>query len=255
MRAERLFRFGGLALVLLFPLLSVLQLGDASHPWRTAAQRVRPSVVGLYDGGDDGTGPAFVACGVVLDADPPRLVVPGRISGFPLRSRHPDGWIHWRVLLADVEGEFSVLQADSFHADPNRRTPTDLGLLVAPARMKPDPEGQPATEVEVALVAPPELPDQPLWVGVLVAETSRTGRASYTSSFLHPVEDVATLSASSAHAAREFELAPALRGAPFVDAEGNAVAIYVGRNARGMRALAVETVIQSLLMMHLQAAK
>ena len=255
MRSERLFRFGGLALVFLFPLLSVLQLGDASHPWRAAAQQVRPSVVGLYDTGQDGAGVEFIACGVVLDSNPPRLVVPGRISGFPLRSRHPDGWIEWRVLLADAEGEFSVLQADGFRADPNRRAPSDLDQLVAPARVKPDPHGQPAPEVEVALVAPPELQEQPLWVGVLVAETSRTGRASYTSSFLHPVEDVSALSASSAHAAREFELDPSLRGAPFVDVHGNTVAIYVGRNARGMRALAVETVVQSLLMMHLQAAQ
>ena len=253
MRSERLFRFGGLALVLLFPLLSVLQLGDTSHPWGEAAGRVRPSVVGLYDSGPDPG--QFVACGVVLEASPPRLVVPGRIHDIALRSRHADGWIQWRLLLTDGEGEFSVLQADVFRPDPGRSAPADLDHLVAAAQVKPDPHGQPAREVEAALVAPTELADQPLWVGVLIAETSRTGRASYTSNFLHPVEDVAALSASSAHAAREFELDPSLRGAPFADAEGNAVAIYVGRNARGMRALAVETVVQSLVMMRLQAAR
>ena len=254
MRAERLFRFGGLALVLLFPLLSVLQLGEGEQPWRDAARRVRPSVLGLY-GGAAAEGADFVACGVVLDAAPARLVVPGRLGDRALWSRHDDGWLCWQPLMADVEGEFTVLQAAGFEADPGHEPPARWSELVAQAAVNPNPQGQPAREVEVALVAPPELADQPLWVGVLTAETSHNGRATYRSNFLHPVPDSAALSTTAAHASSEVELADALRGAPFVDAAGNAVAIFVGRNERGMRALAVETVVQSLVLLHLQAAK
>jgi hypothetical protein len=253
MRAERLFRFGGLALVLLFPLLSVLQLGDGNDPWHEAAERVRPSVLGLHR--TDDAGGHFLAYGLVVEASPPRVVVPGRLDGVPLRSRHAPGWMRWRVLLMDVEGEFTVLQADGFQPDTDSSAPTDLADLVAAASVNPDPHGQPVPEVEVALVAPSERPDQPLWVGVLTAETSPTGRSTYTSSFLHPLEDSAALSTSSAHAASEVEVDSSLRGVPFVDAAGNAVAIFVGRDARGMHALALETVVQSLVMLHLQAAK
>ncbi len=255
MRAERFFRFGGLALVLSFPLLSVLQLGEAAQPWREAAQRVRPSVLALYGAGADASAPAIAACGVVLEVSPPRLVVPGRTPVQELRSRHADGWMRWRPFLTDVEGEFSILQADGFEPDPGRLPPRRLGDLVAAASVKPDPAGRPAPEVEVALVAPQELPEHPLWVGVLMAETAGNGRSNYRSTFLHPVHDTAALSTTAAHASSEVELDDTLRGAPFVDAEGNAVAIFVGRSERGMRALAVETVVQSLILLHLQAAK
>lgn len=251
MRAERLFRYGGLALVLMFPLLSVLQLGEGSDRWHEAAGRVRPSVLGIHRADAD----RFVAYGLVIEASPPRLVVPGRLDGVPLRSRHAHGWMLWRVLLTDVEGEFTVLQADAFEPDVEGAAPGDLADLVSAASVNPDPQGQPAEEVEVALVAPSERPDQPLWVGVLTAQPSRTGRSNYMSSFLHPLDDSAALSTSSAHASGDLELDASLRGVPFVDAEGNAVAIFVGRDGRGLYALAVETVVQSLVMLHLQAAK
>lgn len=254
MRPERFLRFAGLGLVLLFPLLSVLQLGEVDHPWREAAKRAQPAVLGLYDAGSGAGSPELAACGVVVQADPPRVVVAGRVRGFPLRSRHQDGWMHWRVLLNDGEGEFTVLQAERFAPDPGREAPARLAALVAAASVNPDPEGRPRQEVRVALVAPPELPEQPLWVGVLRAETSSSGRSTYTSNFLHPVDDVAALGASEAHAQDPAELDPMLRGAPFVDEQGNAVAVLVGRDARGMRAVAVETVVQSLLLAHLQAA-
>src|SRR5262245_62419046 len=105
MRSDHLVRYGGLALVLLFPLVSLLQLRETEHPWQEAARRARPAVIGLYRstaGGDE-----LVACGVVAQSSPPRVVVPGRIGG-ALRSRRGRSGVEWRGLWTAPQGAFST---------------------------------------------------------------------------------------------------------------------------------------------------
>jgi hypothetical protein len=245
MRSDHLVRYGGLALVLLFPLVSLLQLRDTERPWQEAARRARPAVIGLYRSA--AAGDELVACGVVAQSSPPRVVVPGRIGG-ALRSRNGSGWVEWRLLCTDLQGEFSILEAARASGSLEA-----AAALPAAARLRADPGGALSQDVEAALVPPEELANQPLWVGVLRARPSVSGRPSYFSSYLEPITSV-SLSGDALAAAPE-SIDPMLRGAPFVDQNGTVIALYLDAGAAGIRALPIEVVLQTLAVMQLQAAK
>ncbi len=252
MRAERAVRFGGLALVLLFPLLSVLQLHDADKPWRDAARRARASVLGFVPGEPGGA--SWSSCGVVLQVAPARVVVPGRVTG-SLISLHGTSRLEWRPLYTDVHGEFTIVEA---MRDTTSQTASvmDPSTLLSPAKLALDPRGVLTEDIEAALVAPRELAEQPLWVGVLSIGSSKAGRLGYFSSFLTPLSGENPFIANTAMAsATEPQIDPKLRGAPFVDADGNVVAMLLDRGERGVHALPLEIVVQSLAILHLQAAQ
>jgi len=249
MRAERMVRFGGLALVLLFPLLSILQLRDTDRPWRETARRVRPSVLGLNRAPGGGSG-AFATCGVVIQLFPARVVVPGRVSE-PLWSEHNGTRLEWQPLHTDVHGEFTVLEITA----PAAGDRLDPSTLLSPAKLALDPGGALTNDVEVALVAPKELAEQPLWVGVLTIGAGRNGRLGYFSDFLTPISATTSLAANAAVAASESQIDPKLAGAPFVDANGTVVAIFLDRGAQGVHALPLEVVAQSLAILQLQVAQ
>lgn len=252
MRAERVVRFAGLGLVLLFPLLSLLQLHDTDRPWREMARRARPSVLGLLRPVEGGL--QFAHCGVVIQVDPARLVVPGKVSS-PLLSRHGMAFLEWRPLYTDVHDEFTVFEVDpdSTRA-PAAITATATAALV-PAKLVFDPSGNLTEDVEAALVAPKEMTEEPLWVGVLSVGPGKSGRLGYYSSFLTPISSTQQWPASSAFAAGEPDIDPKLLGAPFVDAQGTVVAIFVDRGVHGVHALPLEIVAQALALLQLQAAK
>lgn len=250
MRAERMVRFGGLALVLLFPLLSILQLRDTDRPWRETARRVRPSVLGLVRAPGVGSGGEFAACGVVIQLSPARVVVAGRVSE-PLWSLHNGAQIEWQPLHTDVHGEFTVLEI----VTPAAGMRIDPSSLLSPAKLALDPSGALTNEIEVALVAPKELAEQPLWVGVLSIGAWRNGRLGYFSEFLSPISATTSWAASAAVAASESQIDTKLAGAPFVDASGTVVAIFLDRGARGVHALPLEVVAQALAILQLQVAQ
>ncbi|HZM16366.1 MAG TPA: hypothetical protein VFE28_10205 [Candidatus Krumholzibacteria bacterium] len=250
MRVERVVRFAGLVLVLLFPLLSVLQLRDTDRPWRETARRARPSVLGLLRPVEAGF--QFAHCGVVIQVDPARLVVPGPVSS-PLLSRHGTALLEWRPLFTDVHGEFTVFEV----APDSARAAAALAATAAlvPAKLVFDPSGNLTEDVEAALVAPKEMAEEPLWVGVLSVGPGKSGRLGYYSSFLTPISSTQQWPASTAFAAGEPEIDPKLLGAPFVDAEGTVVAIFLDRGAHGVHALPLEIVAQALALLQLQAAQ
>ncbi len=252
MRAERAVRFGGLALVLLFPLLSVLQLRDADKPWRDAARRARGSVLGFIP--SEPREATWSSCGVVLQVEPARVVVPGRVTG-SLTSLHGTSRLDWEPLYTDVHGEFTVLGAT--HGTTGRTDSIlDPADVLSPAKLALDPRGVLTEDIEAALVAPRELAEQPLWVGVLSIGSSKSGRLGYFSSFLTPLSGENPLIANVAMAAAtEPQIDPKLRGAPFVDANGNTVAMFLDRDERGVHALPLEIVVQALAILHLQAAR
>lgn len=250
MRVDRVVRFGGLGVVLLFPLLSLLQLRDTDRPWRETARRVRPSVLGLLRAA---TGDSeFASCGVVIQVRPARVVVPGRVRE-PFYSKHAGTRIEWQPLYNDVHGEFTILEAAS--APASGAIGTDAAVFLAPVRLALDPGGAMSDEVEAALVAPKELAEQPLWVGVLSIAATRNGRLGYFSSFLTPLSASTPLPANAAMAASQDQIDPKLVGAPFVDADGTVVAIFLDRGTHGVHALPLEIVAQSLAMLHLQVAQ
>jgi hypothetical protein len=246
MRVERVVRYGGLALFFLFPLISLLQLRDSSAPWREAAKRARPSVVSLYRLPADASAPRYLTCGVVIQEAPRRLVVPGRVDG-RLGTNHAEGWLAWKPLHVDVQGEFTILGPDA--------RPGAVPAPLSAAQLLLDPQRDALADISVALVPPAELEEEPLWVGVLTVAATDGGRPGYFSTFLEPITASATLPTAEAFASTPREIRPALRGAPFVDSGGSVVAIYLGMTARGTRALPVEIVAQTLLMLQLQAAK
>lgn len=252
MRAERAVRFGGLALVLLFPLLSVLQLRDADKPWRDAARRARGSVLGFIPAEPGAVG--WTSCGVVLQVSPARAVVPGRVTG-TLTSLHGTSRLDWQPLYTDVQGEFTVLEVvrGTTEATAGSMDPT---TLLTPAKLALDPRGVLTEDIEAALVAPSELAEQPLWVGVLSIGSSKTGRLGYFSNFLTPLSGENPLITNAAMAAAtEPQIDPKLRGAPFVDANGKTVAMFLDHGERGVHALPLEIVVQALAILHLQAAQ
>lgn len=248
MRPERVVRYGGLALVLLFPLLSLLQLRDTERPWREVARRARPSVLALYGDHPAEEMPRLLTCGLVIQVDPARVVVPGRaIDSFV--SHHDGERLTWTPLYTDIQGEFTVLEAQAEPAASGRSVPS-----LAPAKLMVDPHGDLPQEVEVALVAPSTLPDEPLWVGILSAGSNVEGRPGYFGAFLTPISATG-FAAAEAWAGSTREMDPALRGAPFVDASGNIVAVLLDRGPRGLRALPVTVLAQTLALLYLQAAK
>lgn len=249
MRPDRFLRFGGLALVLLFPLLSVLQLRDTDRHWREAARQVRPSVLALYRISQAQPDPEYVSCGLVLQISPARIVVPGQVAT-SLTSLHGGGRLHWRVLLSDVQGQFTVLEADPGASDAEAQ-----GVVRAAAKLLIDPGGNPPTDVEVALVPPSELGEQPLWVGVLSVGPGENGRLGYFSSFLSPISASGPVTTVAATAAEPAGIDPQLRGAPFVAADGSVVALFLDRGAKGVHALPLEIVAQAMALQHLQAAQ
>lgn len=249
MRPDRLLRFVGLALVLLFPLLSVLQLRDTDRPWRDAARQVRPSILGMYRESAAQEPPAYVSCGLILQVSPARVVVPGVVET-ALTSLHGGRKLHWRPLLSDVQGQFTVLEADRVASDS-----AALEALRSPAKLLLDPSGNPQADVEVALVPPLELGEQPLWVGVLSVGLGQAGRPGYYSSFLTPINASGPEATVTASAGETVSMNPQLRGAPFVGADGTVVAFLLDRGAQGVHALPLEVVAQALALQHLQAAQ
>ena len=250
MRAERVVRYGGLGLVLLFPLLSVLQLRDTDRPWEETARRARPSVLGLHRPVDGGL--EFASCGVVIQVDPARLVVPGSV-GSPLVSQHGAARLEWRPLYTDVHGEFTVFEVNPTTARAAASLVATAAL--AAAKLVLDPNGALTHDVEAALVAPKEWAEEPLWVGVLSVAPGKSGRLGYYSTFLTPVSSKHQWPTSAAFAAVEPQIDAKLLGAPFVDARGTVVAIFLDRGAHGVHALPLEVVAQALALVHLQAAK
>jgi hypothetical protein len=130
-----------------------------------------------------------------------------------------------------------------------------MGELHSPARLLLDPSGNPPADVEVALVPPLELGDQPLWVGVLSVGSGQAGRPGYYTSFLTPISPKGPAATMTAAAAEPVMMAPQLRGAPFVGADGTVVAFLLDRGVQGVRALPLEVVAQALALQHLQAAQ
>ena len=246
MRPERIVRSVCLAVVLLFPLLSLLQLRDTDRPWREAARRTRPVVLALYR--HDGAAGALhlATCGLVIQAHPGRVVVPGSVVA-PHQSLHGSQRLTWTPLYTDVHGEFTILEAIQGEVPARSH--------LAAAKLVVDPNGTLLQNVHAALVAPAVLADEPLWVGVLKAGSSAAGRPGYFGSQLTPISATTPFPAAEASAAAPRALAPALRGAPFVDAQGNLVALFLDYGPHGVHALPVEVLAQTLALLHLQAAK
>lgn len=245
MRPERAVRIAGLALVLLFPLLSLLQLRDTDRPWREAARRTRPAVLALYRQAGSGGTREVATCALVIQAHPARVVVPGSASTTYV-SLHGGEQLTWTPVTVDTQGEFTVLEAAGSGTAASRLTPAKLGM---------DAAGSVPEEVEAVLVAPAALADQPLWVGVLSAAPGAQGRLGYFGDFLTPISGATPLPATEAFAGTAAAIDPALRGAPFVDAAGNIVAVLLDRGPRGVRALPAAVLAQALVLLHLQAAK
>lgn len=259
MRAEKVVRSLGLALFFLFPLLSVFQLRDTDGAWREAAQEARPSILGLHRVPSAQTafdaGPA-VGCGIVVQNSPLEIVVSSRLSGVPLASPTPDGWIRWTPRYTDPHGEFTLLQADvgGLGGAARRATRAAPAGALPTADLVLDPDGAVPGHVTAALVGPSEFSAQPLWVGVLTSGPTPSGRPGYFSGLLRPIRDLSALATTDAYAEPAPKIDPVLRGAPFVDESGAVVAIYVGQSARGAEALPIEVVAQTLVLLQLQAA-
>ena len=215
---EKIFGFVGLGLFCLFPLVSVLQLGDADETWRQVAARTRPSVVQVVLDGGDGT-----TSGVVVGTQPLRVAVAGRLAPAGLMTPTDGAAVIWQPCFEDPHGEFTVLQAvDQFAAAPVRAgTPVDPATISDVAVM---PEDQAA--VSAVLVSPASLPDVAMWVGVLTPERSADGRPSFHGNGLRQLRSEALASAEAEVVAPPVD--PALRGAPFVSREGVVLALYAG---------------------------
>ncbi len=249
MSPERIVRLCGLSVVLLFPLLSLLQLRDPERPWREAARRTRPSVLALYQQDELGAPLQLASCGLLIGSHPGRVVVPGSVVT-PVLSLHGSERFMWTPFYTDVHGEFTLLEARG----PAGAAEPEAAFLV-PSKLSMDPSTGVLPEVEAALVAPAALADEPLWVGVLHPEAGLEGRPGYVGAFLTPLSSTASFPAGEAWAGTRRDIDPALRGAPFVDATGKIVALLLERGPRGVRALPVAVLAPTLAFLQLQAAK
>lgn len=245
MGREKIFGFVGLGLFCLFPLVSVLQLGDADDTWRQVAARTRPSVVQVVvDGGDASTS------GVVVGTQPLRVAVAGRIAGAEWMTPTDGVAIAWSVCFADPQGEFTVLQA----ANPLATAQVRAGTPVDPASISDVallPEDQ--TPVSAVLVAPAARPDVSMWVGVLTPERARDGRPSFHGNGLRPLRNEALASAEAEVMTPPVD--PVLVGAPFVTRDGIVLALYAGARDGKVHAVPMALVRDAVAMLDRRAAR
>lgn len=250
MQASKFIRFFALALFFLFPLLSVMQLRDTDGPWRQVAEEIRPSVVTLQPA--SGTG--ILGCGLIIQGSPLRMVTvgaphPGKVISYLQGER-----VEWSPIFVDVEEQFTILQAAS---DLQAETAGAGSMVHTATATVLDLEGAGVLPegVKAALVGPRTLDAEALWVGVLRSASSPSGRAQYLGSLMRRVNEVAGFATTDAWAEDSAEIASVLHGAPFVDAKGRIVGLYLGRDGHRVRALPIEQVSRSFVLLHLQAAQ
>ena len=250
MQTSKFIRFLGLALFFLFPLLSVVQLRDTDGPWRQVAQQIRPSVVTLQQA--DGTG--VLGCALIIQGSPLRVVTVGAPRNEKVISYVEGERVEWSPLLVDVEEQFTILQATS---DLQGETAGAGSLLYSASTTVLDLEGAGHVPegVKAVLVGPRSLDEDALWLGVLRSASSPSGRPHYTGSLMRPVTEVAGIATTDAWAEDAAEIASVLHGAPFVDADGRVVGLYLGRDGHRVRVLPIELVSRSFVLLHLQAAQ
>ena len=152
--------------------------------------------------------------------------------------------------------QFIILQADSdlqgetagaaslLHANTASATVLDLAA-----------DGISSDGVKAALVGPPSLDSEALWVGLLRPSTTLSGQPQYLGSLMRRVSEVASIATNDAWAADVDEISSDLHGAPFVDADGKVIGLYLGREGHYVRALPIELVSRSFVLLHLQAAQ
>jgi hypothetical protein len=256
-RAERIFGYIGLGFFFLFPLVSLLQLRDTDEAWRQAASRVRPSVLSLHAALQPASDPTpdAIACGVVVDSDPVRLAIAGRPPAARLASPTPGGWVQWQTAYEDPQGDFTILQSareqTAISASTGQGATPESGTLQPAAARVADTDSR--AGIPAALVAPAHLQSIPIWVGMLTPQDDATGRRTYLTELLRPVQDTEPL--ASAHAESQPELDPALRGAPFVSRDGSVVALYLGRQEARCQAVPIAPVRDALQMLERRAAR
>ena len=252
MSAEKLVRFSGLLLFFLFPLLSILQLRDSDAPWRAVADDVREAILPIVAGDASDPG-GVVACGLVVQSAPLRVVVAHPLESH-IGSYVQGAWVAWTPIYTDSRAGFSILQAAGEMDAETVGAGAHAHASVARARFQLDEESRQHDGIQVALVGPVELSAEPIWVGVLSSMPGLGGRALYHADLLRAVSTAGALPTSLANAEEFPEIDARLRGAPFVNARGDVVALYVGRSADGIVGLPIETVCGALGMLHLQAA-
>lgn len=231
MRAERVFGAIGLGLFFLFPLVSLLQLGDADDAWRAVAGRAGESVLVLTQGdGVDAVGSA-----VVLQAKPPRAVMAGTPPVARLKSATAAGTMTWTTRWADPSGRFTILEGDNpVTATASTAPPAPAGqnlsglVPLTPAALQDvESNARGADHVTAVLATPARLAGQSLWIGELHATREPDGDAVYRGLKLRTLRDPEAASAT-VEAPRPGAIDPVLCGAPFVTREGVVVALYLG---------------------------
>jgi len=248
LQTSRFVRALALVLFFLFPLLSIVQLRDTDAPWRQVATGIRPSVVTLVS--DDGL---LTMCGVVIQSRPLRVATVGQLPA-GMSSLVDGEKIIWSAVLVDTEKQFTILQAET---DLHGETAGASSLVhsIPAARLDLEGAGDLPTDVKAALVGARDLQAESLWVGVLRTGESPEDTALYRAHLLRHVSEVASVATSAAWAEEEQKIDSSLRGAPFVDEDGQVVALYLDRQAHRVRALPIEFVSRSLVFLHLQASQ
>lgn len=245
MGREKTFGFVGLGLFCLFPLVSVLQLGDADDTWRQVAARARPSVVQVqHESGGAATS------GVVVGTEPLRVAVAGRVDAAGLQTLTDGGAVAWQLCFTDPQGEFTVLQA----APALAASQAHVATAVDPASISDVallPEDQ--TPVSAVLVAPAARPDLAMWVGVLTPERSPDGRPSFHGKGLRRLRNDALATAEAEAAVPPLD--PMLRGAPFVARDGVVLALYGGMRDGRVHAVPMALVRDAVATLDRHAAR
>jgi hypothetical protein len=228
-RLEKVFGFIGLGLFFLFPLVGLLQMGDADATWRAVAARTAASVWRVEAGG-------AAASGVVVDRDPLRLAVAGTLP--EAETRVSGARLRWLAAYIDPSGEFTILSPTSVvsSASVTAIDPAVIGDLDAEIE----------SGVEAVLVG---AADSPLWVGELRVTRQPGGRRSFRALALRPLR----AGVDSTGTAPSFD--PTLRGAPFVTRDGVVLALCAGTGDAGVFAVPMARVREAVALLDRSARK
>lgn len=249
MQTSQFIRYFALTLVFLFPLLSVVQLRDTDGPWRQVAREIRPSVITL----EHASGAGVLGCGLIIQSSPLRVVTVGDLHSYKLVSMVHGERVEWSPVLVERDEQFTILQATSDSqgetdgASSLVHTATATVLDLAGEGILPD-------GVKAVLVGPRSLDSEALWVGLLRPTKSHSGHPQYLGSLMRRVSEVASIATNDAWAGDAGEISSTLHGAPFVDANGKVVGLYLGREGHRVRVLPIDLVSRSFVLLHLQAS-
>jgi len=239
-RREKTVGLVGLCLVFMFPLLCLLQLGDADQSWREVAAHTRPSVVRVEASDLPNTMSA-----VVVERAPLRIAIAGEVDVATLRTIQDGGTIEWRACYRDPLGEFTLLEATRpFAAASTSPTPVDPAAIGDVASLPGD-----ETAVVAVLVAPTGAAEVPMWVGKLLPDREN-GRPYFRSEALRPLRGDGAEAASSPPT-----LDPMLRGAPFVTRDGVVLALYAGTRDGKAEAVPMALVREAVTILDRHAAR